>query len=82
MKIRLVSPLKKYYKLLTVSNAEVTKRVSDLSTMVGQLNSKVDANERKVNELYKQKILTSKGGDDFALSYDSADSFVDDERSQ
>ena len=49
---------------LTISNTEVSKCISDLSTMMGHLSSKVDANEEKVNQLFlKRKEMTNKEGE-------------------
>ena len=49
---------------LIISNAAVAKCISDLSTMMRHLSSKVDANEEKVNQLLlkrKEEMTTSNG---------------------
>ena len=50
---------------LTNSNAAVAKCISDLSTRMGHLRSKVlDANEEKVNQIFlERKVITSKEGE-------------------
>ena len=56
---------------LIISNAAVAKCISDLSTMMRHLSSKVDANEEKVNQLFlnrKEEMTSAEGESDIAVS--------------
>ena len=69
---------------MTTSNAEVAKCISNLSTMVGHLSSKVDANEDLVKQLFderKQRTIMEGEGDVVPDGGSTCASAVDDEGS-
>ena len=67
---------------LSISNSEDTKCISDLSSLVGHLNSKFDLTDTKVNRIFQERKMTSKDVDNAAAILNRNVGTFDDGRSQ